>query len=538
MRILSKVSVITISYNRPLFLLEAIQSIQEQTHTDWEMLITDDGSPCQEEIRNILTRVSNEDPRIRPIFNSAEANHPSKVWNQMIAKAKGDYICMLDDDNRKYPAFMERLVSILDNNPDYDAATCYSIMDDGITPRLHNRSSGASADTMRCHNHIDSGEVLYRKSVFDKLGGFDESLRACEDWDFLLNMFVCGFKFGNIQEPLAWYRIHNTQRLKTLDIGLQHNSENTIRSKAYKWPIKVAIIAPPDDRMTFSQKQVCTGFKDAIANHQWLIDSSSDISGADIRLLLGPFLWDPLEVQGFMPFSSIHMEDPAGLPGSIRIAPFADRIFTNDIAVVDSYGTDKTTVVPCLSFNDVSGFEMKNTIDYDIGLAGYAYPSRKIFIEKLIASNPHLSFLLIGDGWSSCDNPMITVTPTISEQQTLSLLSSCKIVVCYHRQTTDVNGTHQLPPKSIHRGYLESASGRPVLIDNSREQHSFDGEVMFYSGIEEISEMIADLIYHPDISYDLGFRSRQRVIRDFTYRIRLGRTIGSLIANKKGGVLS
>lgn len=536
---MSKVSIITISFNRPLFLLEAIQSIQDQTHQDWEMIITDDCSPCQEEIRNILTRVSSEDNRIRPIFNSVELHYPTRVWNRMIAEAKGDYICILDDDNRKYPTFMERLVKILDDNPDYDAATCYSIMDDGVSPRLHNRSSGASYDTMRNHNHIDTGEVLYRKSVFDRLGGFDESLNACEDWDFLLKMFACGFRFGNTQEPLTWYRIHNTQRLKTLDIGLQHNAENQIRSKTYVWPIKVAIISPPNDRMTFSQRQVCAGFKDAIANHQWLVDSSNDLKAADIRLLLGPFLWDPLEVQAFMPFSSVHMEDPAGFPGSIRIAPFADRIFTNDIAVVDSYDAEKTTVVPCLSFNDVAGFEIKNHIDhYDIGLTGYAYPSRKIFVENLITSNPSLTFLLIGDGWDSNNNPMVTVFPTIAESETLSLLSTCRMIVCYHRQLSDVNGTHQLQPRSLHRGYMESACGRPVLIDGSREQHSFEGEAIFYSDVEELNETINAIIHEPNKYSDLGLRARQRAAKDFTYRIRLGRIIGNLIANKKGGVIA
>lgn len=101
------ISVIIPTYNRAAFLPKAIESVLAQTHTDWELIVVDDGST--DNTREVVSKYS--DKRITYIYQ--ENSERSAARNNGIAHAKGNYICFLDSDNYMLPNRLEKIVECI-----------------------------------------------------------------------------------------------------------------------------------------------------------------------------------------------------------------------------------------------------------------------------------------------------------------------------------------------------------------------------------------------------------------------------------------
>ena len=111
--IISKVSIIIATYNRAALLPRAIKSVLAQTFTDYELIIVDDCSSDDTwEIVGDFT-----DPRIR-VFRHETNRGAAATRNTGIARARGEYITFLDDDDECTPNRLADQVSVLDTNPD------------------------------------------------------------------------------------------------------------------------------------------------------------------------------------------------------------------------------------------------------------------------------------------------------------------------------------------------------------------------------------------------------------------------------------
>ena len=106
----SLVSIITPSYNSAKFIAETIQSVQNQTHQNWEMIIVDDAS--LDETENIVLSIMQNDSRIQ--FHKLSQNSgPAVARNTSIEKASGDFMTFIDADDIWFPTFIENNIKTI-----------------------------------------------------------------------------------------------------------------------------------------------------------------------------------------------------------------------------------------------------------------------------------------------------------------------------------------------------------------------------------------------------------------------------------------
>jgi glycosyltransferase involved in cell wall biosynthesis len=210
-----RVSVIMAVHNEERFLLEAVESVLGQSLTDFELIISDDGST--DETPRIARSLAERDPaRIRVL--RSEQNHGKPVaLNRALTLTRGEYVAWLDGDDVMLPEKLERQVAALDNEP--DAAGCchdaemfdaFSGQVIGLFSRVANgsrlRSGGVEMWFDPTYRMLPSATMV-RASVLPA-GGFDERLTYTNDWLFDIEVFRHGPCIA-IDEPLVRYRRHD-----------------------------------------------------------------------------------------------------------------------------------------------------------------------------------------------------------------------------------------------------------------------------------------------------------------------------------------
>lgn len=210
---MTKVSVIIPCFNQAYFLPDCIASLQAQTYSDWEAIIVNDGSP--DNTREVALKLLEGEPRLRYI--EQENSGLSGARNAGIAKSRGEFIQFLDADDLILPNKLYAQISLFEDQP--DLAVIYSdfaFFNDGDTtawmdsPALFKAKYG-TPDMLRSllsGNFIVVHSALTRRTEIEKLGGFDLSLGACEDYDLWLRLASLGKKFAYCDGIHALYRQH------------------------------------------------------------------------------------------------------------------------------------------------------------------------------------------------------------------------------------------------------------------------------------------------------------------------------------------
>ena len=221
-----RVSVIIPTYNYGHFLGEAIQSVLDQTFTDFEIIIVNDGSTDNtNEVAESFT-----DPRIRYIYQ--ENRGLSAARNTGIKASSGVYIATLDSDDMWLQQNLEIVVKRLDSHPDvglvcsdlqvYDDATGAILGRFWYDKRSHSRVNPKKAARFALQYLLHRGcfiapqAILVRRTVFHEVGYFDESLRTHEDWDMAVRI-VQRFPIETIDIPLVINRKHGVSMQSNIE---------------------------------------------------------------------------------------------------------------------------------------------------------------------------------------------------------------------------------------------------------------------------------------------------------------------------------
>lgn len=204
------VSIVIPTHNRADMLRDALDSVQSQTFRDYEVIIVDDGST-----EDVAAAVASHPTRPKVLRRPWRG--PAAARNVGIREAEAHYIAFLDSDDIWLP---QKLACFLEEK---DAAPEFNIF---YGPMLPIDSEGRPVDgrTKLCHSgritrelfqssfvHVPT--VLCRRSLLLDLGGFDESLPVCEDYDLWLRMSLRE-PFGLIDQPLAKRRLHDDRLSK------------------------------------------------------------------------------------------------------------------------------------------------------------------------------------------------------------------------------------------------------------------------------------------------------------------------------------
>ncbi|HBI33707.1 MAG TPA: hypothetical protein DEA43_00250 [Candidatus Moranbacteria bacterium] len=191
------ISVVTPFFNHGKTLGETVESVLGQTFQNFEYIIVNDGSTDAES--NIVFEKINH-PKIIKITQENQGVAAGR--NNGIIKAKGKYILCLDSDDIIAPTYLEKMLVVLESNPDIDIV--YSHMNFfGIEERIFEEPE-FDPQLLYSSNIITTASV-FRKSVWEKSGGYKRGI-GFEDWEFWINLVENGSKARLFPEPVFNYR--------------------------------------------------------------------------------------------------------------------------------------------------------------------------------------------------------------------------------------------------------------------------------------------------------------------------------------------
>lgn len=234
------VSVIVPCYNVAAYLPDALNSILIQTYTYWECIIVDDGS--SDTTAAIAKQYEQKDCRFHYIGKKNAGLAAAR--NTGIRNSIGKYILPLDGDDKIADSYLTKGVAILENTPEIKVVYClgkYFGHRNGLW-RLPDYSY-----TLLLFTNMIFCSCIFRRTDFNRIGGYDESLVTQEDWDFLIRLLYPEGKVYRIPEFLFFYRIRSgslmhssnsekkckmTQKMifkKNIDIYLEYVDEDPMR---------------------------------------------------------------------------------------------------------------------------------------------------------------------------------------------------------------------------------------------------------------------------------------------------------------------
>ena len=214
-----KVAVITRTKDRAIFLQRAAKSVAAQRFDDfcW-VVVNDGGDPAAVEAAVAEAGIARN--RIRVVHNSNSMGMEA-ASNIGIKSVQSDYIVIHDDDDSWDPAFLARTVAFLEDQdrPVYAGVVTYStyvselIRNDSIVTLDHkpfqHKLQTVDLEAVIERNLFPPISFLFRRSVWENIGGFEESLPVLGDW--LFNMeFLLRADIGVLPEPLAFYHHRDT----------------------------------------------------------------------------------------------------------------------------------------------------------------------------------------------------------------------------------------------------------------------------------------------------------------------------------------
>ena len=206
-----KISVIMPVFNAFPFLSESIQSILNQTFSEFELIILNDKST--DESLQIINNFKAIDNRI-VLIDKEQNVGPANLRNEGINIAKGDYIALMDADDIAMPNRFEKQLTFLKNNPEIGlCGTWFTFFDAESKTIKHSVDSDAIKVSFLHSCNIGNPTVMFKKEVLGDLK-FDNDYVPVEDYD-LWSRLLAKTKFYNIPESLLNYRQHNTNISKT-----------------------------------------------------------------------------------------------------------------------------------------------------------------------------------------------------------------------------------------------------------------------------------------------------------------------------------
>ena len=246
------VSIVLPVYNQAYLIDEAIAGVLAQTYPNWELIVVDDGSTDDIEVR--LRRYL-ADRRVL-LLRQPNQRLPAAL-NAGFAWARGELLTWTSADNAMLPRQLERLVGELAAHP--EAGLVYSdywAIDEAGEPlddaswRPHNRDPEIAdlirlPDTVTVDNFHKSGDnfigasFLYRRHAAEIVGNYADDAFGGEDYDFWLRMHLVT-EFRHVAEPLYRYRVHaDTLTARAEDLGLYDNIRELL--EADRWRIETLL---------------------------------------------------------------------------------------------------------------------------------------------------------------------------------------------------------------------------------------------------------------------------------------------------------
>jgi glycosyltransferase involved in cell wall biosynthesis len=211
------VSIVIPTHNRAGLLARAVGSALRQTFTDREIIVVDDASDDETKSLDIMS-----DPGVRLAGLDAQCG-VAKARNAGAALSQGQWLAFLDSDDQWHPDKLEKQVRF---HADFPLCRISQTREIWIRngrrvnpPQTHEKKQGYIFEQSLGRCMITPSSVMMDKRLFDEVGGFNESLPACEDYDLWLKI-TCSHEVGLIDEFLLTRYGGHADQLSSCVMGL------------------------------------------------------------------------------------------------------------------------------------------------------------------------------------------------------------------------------------------------------------------------------------------------------------------------------
>lgn len=201
-------SVITPAYNAEAYLAACIESVLAQSMTSLEVIIVDDGSG--DRTAGIIAKYAALDRRVHGF--RGQNRGMSYARNVAMRHARGRYFALLDPDDLWEPGFAATMVGLLERRPDVAVISPNAwYLGGGALDGRPVRPWPANPHEIRFIDMIEQVDAVFamsvfRREVYDTIGGFNEARYRSEDYEFWLRAAAADFRFITSPEPAARYR--------------------------------------------------------------------------------------------------------------------------------------------------------------------------------------------------------------------------------------------------------------------------------------------------------------------------------------------
>jgi len=210
-----EVTIVIPAFNQDKFLTDTLKSVKEQSFKNYECIIIDDGSTDN------TARVAKDycdGNKIKYFYQKNKGLAGAR--NTGLKLAKGKYIHFLDSDDLIYKNFLENMIDKLNKDLSIDVLSCAWNLIDGKGKRVSNKIGPVkSSDYFKdliLKNLFPVHAAVTKRSVFSKVGFFNEELFAMEDWNMWLKIASSGYKFDTLDKLGVSYRRH--KKCMTLEL--------------------------------------------------------------------------------------------------------------------------------------------------------------------------------------------------------------------------------------------------------------------------------------------------------------------------------
>jgi glycosyltransferase involved in cell wall biosynthesis len=236
-----KVSVVIPAYNAMTYLPKTLDSVLQQSFTDFEVLLINDGST--DSIESWFTTVN--DDRVR-LISQANQGLPG-ARNTGIKEAQGDYVAFIDADDLWEPTKLEKQVRCLDAKPEVGLVYAWTLLIDqdgnSIGTVTAAQAEGNVWEQLLLGDVVGSGSAaMIRRICFDQVGMFDTELTSIEDCDMWVRI-AAHYPFAVIKEVLVYYRQHPSGMSRNYD-RMAQNSRLKIDKNFAQVPLNMLYLRP------------------------------------------------------------------------------------------------------------------------------------------------------------------------------------------------------------------------------------------------------------------------------------------------------
>lgn len=216
------VSVVIPTYARSQYICRAIDSVLNQTYQNIEIIVVDDnGEYTENQLATYeMLKPYIEKQQIKYIPHKLNQNG-SAARNTGIFNAKGEYICLLDDDDEFFPDKIEKQVHVLNQLDNSWAGVFCNSLNRIVKSKeeIHDYLSKVKPsenyyeEFLLCRANFGSSSLMLRKSVCLEINGFDTSFQRHQDWEFIIRI-LRKYKLKHVEpeKALFYYYIYPTQR--------------------------------------------------------------------------------------------------------------------------------------------------------------------------------------------------------------------------------------------------------------------------------------------------------------------------------------